>query len=167
MSAADAGYGDWMPPWYREADDESADQNGHRGHRIPSGTVEIEYRIGGMSATQRAGQSLVMEHTRAMACGEHVAGPLLVASLGRIEVTAPREFRGAEALRDDHGCAAVRAVPSGWACTGGCGLCWRSEIHRHELPTPGQLRSAESVCQKPEVTNPHKAFWQHMQEEAA
>ncbi len=54
MSAADAGYGDWMPLWCREADDESADQNGHRSLRVPSGGVKIEYRVGGMSEAQRA-----------------------------------------------------------------------------------------------------------------
>jgi len=77
-----------------KADDDSVDHSGNRGHGVPNGTVEIEYRIGGMSATQRAGRSPVMEHTYGRACGEHVAGPLLAASLGRIEVTASREFRG-------------------------------------------------------------------------
>ena len=46
---------------------------------FPNRTVEIEYRIGSMCSTQRARQSSVMEHAGAVACGEHVAGPLLVA----------------------------------------------------------------------------------------
>lgn len=150
-----------------KADDYAADHRGNRGYSLPHGTVQVEYRIGGMSETNRARQWPVMEHTCEMACNEHVARPLLVASLGRIEVTAPREFWGGESLRYDHRCAAVRAVPRGWACDGVYGLCWRWEVHLQEPPTLGQLRGAESVCQKSEVPNPNKAFWQHMQEEAA
>src|SRR5690348_2585279 len=102
-----------------------------------------------MPASHRARQSAVFEYTCGMARREHVAGPLLAVSLGRIEVTAPGQFRGGESLRDDHQAAAVRAVPGGWAGAGGRGLCWRWEIHRHELTTPGQLRGADSVGQKP------------------
>ena len=83
-----------------KADGDRADHTGNRGYIFPNGTVEIEYRIGSMSATQPARKSPVTEHTCGMACGEHVAEPLLAASLGRIEVTAPREFRGGESLRD-------------------------------------------------------------------
>jgi hypothetical protein len=106
-----------------KADDDPAGHSGSRGYSIPNGMVEIQYRIGGVFATQRARQSPVMEHTCAMTCGEHVAGPLLAASLRRIEVTALREVRGGESLRYDHRCTAVRAMPRGWACAGGYGLC--------------------------------------------
>ena len=82
-----------------KADDDPVDHSGNRGHGVPNGTVAIEYRTGGVSATRRAKQSPVMGHTCGMACGEHVAGLLLAAWLGRIEVTAPREFRGGESLR--------------------------------------------------------------------
>ena len=98
-----------------KADDELGDQSGNRAHSVPNGTVEMEYRIGGMPASHRARQSAVFEHTCGMARREHVAGPLVAVSLGRIEVTAPREFRGGESLRDDHRGAAVGTVPGGWA----------------------------------------------------
>jgi hypothetical protein len=55
-----------------KADEERVDHSGNRGYGIPNGTVEIEYRIGSMSATQRAKQSPVIVHTHGMACGEHV-----------------------------------------------------------------------------------------------
>jgi hypothetical protein len=102
-----------------KADDDPADHSGNREYGIPNGTVEIECRIGGMSATKWARRPPVMEHTCGMACSEHVARPLLVASLRRIEVTAPREFRGGEPLRYDHRCAALWAVPGGWVCAEG------------------------------------------------
>jgi hypothetical protein len=72
-----------------KADEGAVERSGKRGYSIPNGTVEVEYPIGGVSATQRAKQPPVIEHTCGMACGEHVAGRLLAASLGRIEVTAP------------------------------------------------------------------------------
>jgi hypothetical protein len=56
-----------------KSDDAPADHSGQRGYSLPNGTVEVEYRIGGMSAKRRARQSPVMEHTCGMACGEHVA----------------------------------------------------------------------------------------------
>jgi hypothetical protein len=34
-----------------KADEERVDHSGNRGYGIPNGTVEIEYRIGSMSAT--------------------------------------------------------------------------------------------------------------------
>jgi len=95
-----------------KTDDDRLDYSGNRGYSIPNGTVEIEDRTGGMSATQQVRQSPLIEHTFGIACGEHVAGPLLAAPLGRIEVTAPRKFRGGESLGYDHRGAAVRAVPS-------------------------------------------------------
>ena len=107
-----------------KADDDRVDHPGSRGYSIPNESVEIGHRIGGMAATQQVRQSPLIEHTCGMTCGEHVAGPLLAAPLGRIEVTAQREFRGGESLRYDHRGAAVRAMPGGWVCGGGCGLCW-------------------------------------------
>jgi hypothetical protein len=116
-----------------KTDNDRVDHSGNRGYSIPDGTVESGYRIGGMPATQQVRQSPLIEHTCGMASGEHVVGPLLAAPLGRIEVTAQREFAAVSL------CATTIGAPQ-------CGQCQVDGLAPEGADSAGDGRSIATSC---------------------
>ena len=106
------------------------------------------------------------KQTNPPACGEHTGGPLLIARLRRIEVTAPREFRGGQSLNHYHRGAAVWATPARWE------IRWLIDTRQRRIaaqqpPAKRKATGAPSICQESEMPDSNESFRQHVQEEAS